>query len=393
LGNLVTEPVKHARPRVLSVDLLRGATIALMILVNDPGDPQCVYPALRHADWNGYTLADLVFPNFLFLSGASLVFSLESRIRSGRTRKFDLARGLGRRTVNLLLLKLFVAHAPAFRFRRIRIFGVLFRTALLGLAGGLALLLTLSIPALLIASAALLLGYWLLLRVPLGSVNVPLLDPDNNAAAWLDRRIAHLLHGHLHSGALYNVTHDPEGLLSSLPALATVLNGAAAALWMRSDAASPERKAATLALAGAASLASGHAWSRSFPVNKNLWTSSYVLVSSGWSLLVLAGLYWLYDVRAEGPASWLRRLGRPLEIFGANALPVYVLSLLGHKTARTVHVHRDGHDVSLRTLAYRQTFGRRGSSPLGSLAFAAVYAGLCFVPNLLLWRKKIFIKI
>ncbi len=364
-----------------------------MILVNDPGDYACVYAPLRHADWNGYTPADLIFPNFLFLSGASLVFSLESRLRKADVDRGAIVRGLLKRTLNLIALKLFVANAPTFRMRRIRIFGVLFRSALLGLAGGLTLLATLEVPVLLGLCAALLLGYWGLLRIPFGALNQPLLDPDNNLAAALDRRIANFFHGHLHSGALWNVTHDPEGLLSSMPALATVLLGAVAALHMRDSRYGRGEKARHLALAGVVALALGHLWDRRFPVNKNLWTSSYVLVSGGWSLLALAGLYWLYDVEDGMRNPVVRSLTRPLQIFGANALPVYVLSLLGHKTARTLQVRQGEHRVSVRTAAYRAVFARGGSSRLRSLAFAVSYAALCFLPNLWLWRKKKFIRI
>ena len=391
-SSLTSLPVTRSR-RVLSVDILRGATVALMILVNDPGDPACVYGPLGHADWNGYTAADLVFPNFLFLSGASLVFSLESKIRNPAVARGELVRGLLKRTLNLMALKLFVAHAPTFRVRRIRIFGVLFRSSLLGLVGGLTLLATLEIPVLLGISAALLAVYYGLLRIPFGGLNRPLLDPDNNLAAALDRRIANFFHGHLHSGALWNVTHDPEGLLSSAPALATVLLGAVAALHMRDEGYTRGAKARHLAAAGVAALALGHAWDRSFPVNKNLWTSSYVLVSGGWSLLALAGLYWLYDVEDGMRNPVVKALTRPLQIFGANALPVYVLSLLGHKTGRMLQVRRGEHRVSVRTAVYRGVFARGGSSRLRSLAFAVSYAGLCFLPNLWLWRRKTFIRI
>ena len=364
-----------------------------MILVNDPGDPHCVFPQLAHAEWNGYTAADLIFPNFLFLSGASLVFSLQSRIANPSISRAELMRGLLKRSLNLTALKLFVAAAPTFRVRRIRIFGVLFRSALLGLAGGLVLLVTLAPRKLLSLAAALLGGYYLALRIPFGELNQPLLDPDNNLAAALDRHIAHLFHGHLHSGALYNVTHDPEGLLSSLPALATVLAGAVAALHMRDNAYTPEQKATHFALAGAASLAAGHLWNRSFPINKNLWTSSYVLASAGWSLLTLAATYLLYDARDAMRHATVRAVTKPLQVFGANALPVYVLSLLGHKTARTLQVQQGEHRVSLRTATYRKVFAPHGSSRTRSLAFAVSYAALCFLPNLFLWRRKIFVKI
>lgn len=355
-----------------------------MILVNDPGDPHHVYPPLRHADWNGYTFADLIFPNFLFLSGASLALSLAPRVEKGTPSKFELARALGRRSLNLLLLKFFIAQAPTFRRRRIRVFGVLFRTALLNLVAGLILLRTRRIRTLLALSGLLLFAYYVALRVPIGTLNTPLLDPDNNLAAWLDRKIAHLFHGHLHNGALYNVTHDPEGLLSSVPALATVLFGAATALTLRNPAATRN-----LALAGTASLATGHLWHRSFPINKNLWTSSYTLVAAGWSLLTLAVLHTLYD--RQKPA--FTALARPAKILGSNAIVAYALSVVGHKLARAIQVPHEGHRLSLRTYAYRTVFARKHSTPLRSLAFAATCLTLCFLPNLILHRRKIFIKI
>ena len=366
-----------------------------MILVNDPGDPHEVFPPLRHADWNGYTAADLVFPNFLFLAGASLVFSLAPRLEKGTPSKFELARALGRRSVNLLLLKFFIAQVPTFRRRRIRVFGVLFRTALCSLAAGLILLQTTRLRTLLKIIAALLSGYWLALRVPVNGLNQPMLDPDNNLAAWLDRKVAHVFHGHLHNGALYNVTHDPEGLLSSAPALATILMGSCAAIVLRSASKGSTLQerypAAVLATAGMAALGAGHLWHRSFPVNKNLWTSSYALVSGGWSLLALAALYSLYDVAK--PSRVLTSLARPAQILGSNALVAYALSVAGHKVTRAVLVPSDGHKLSLRTFAYRKIFARKQTSPVRSLAFAASCVALCFLPNLLLWRRKLFVKV
>ncbi len=378
-------------PRVLSIDIFRGLTVASMILVNDPGDPHEVYPPLRHADWNGYTPADLIFPNFLFLAGASLVFSLQSRIERGDSR-FELARGLGKRAVNLLLLKLVIAELPTFRLRRIRIFGVLFRTALCSLAGGLVLLGTISIPALLAIIATLLAAYQTVLGLPIGSLNQPLLDPDNNVAAWLDRHIAHLFHGELHTGALYNVTHDPEGLLSSVPALATVLMGCCAALLMRDKTLSPQRKALIMVFAALFALTLGNGLARWLPVNKNLWTPAYALVAGGWSLLALSGLYWLYDVRQTRNAA-AKAVALPAQVFGANALVAYGLSIAIHKLLRYFHVHHEGHHVSLRTLAYKEVFARPKTSPLRSLAFSVTYAGLILLPNIWLWRRKIFVKI
>ncbi len=215
-----------------------------------------------------------------------------------------------------------------------------------------------------------------------------------DVAAALDRKVAHLFHGQLHTGALYNVTHDPEGLLSSAPALATVLIGACAALIMRDRALTPARKTTILAAAGVTSLAAGHLWHRAFPINKNLWTSSYVLSSAGWSLLSLATLYFAYDAHKVQQKSRIARvLTRPANIFGANALLAYALSIAVHKVARFIHVRHEDHTLSVRTFAYRKTFARKASTPLRSLAFAAAYAGIIFLPTLFLWRRKIFVKI
>ena len=383
---------------MLSVDVLRGLTILLMILVNDPGDPGCVYPPLEHAEWNGYTPADLIFPNFLFLAGVSLIFSLQSRVecaRLGDGSRWELARGLGRRAVNLLLLKLVVSALPTFRLRPFRIFGVLFRTAACSLAAGLILLGTTSLPRLLSIVAAMLGTYWLALRIPFGTLNQPLLDPDNNVAAALDRAISRGFHRLVDTGTLWNVTHDPEGLLSTVPAVATVLLGTSAALVLRDKRLSSEAKCGVLAGAGAVSLAAGHLWDRSFPINKNLWTSSYVLSSAGWSSLALAGFYWLYDLQGVGERSRVvEAVTRPLQIFGANALVAYAVSVLGHKTSRTFHLHTtDGHFLSVRTYAYRRTFARSRSSRARSLGFALTYAALVFLPNLFLWKRKILVKL
>jgi predicted acyltransferase len=376
--------------RLESLDIARGLTVAAMILVNDPGDPQHVYPALRHADWNGYTFADLVFPNFLFLSGASLALSLAPRVELGSPGKLELTRALARRSVNLLMLKFFIAQVPTFRRRRIRVFGVLFRTALLSFVAGSIVLQTRRSSTLLKLSAVLLVAYYGALRIPFGSLNTPFLDPDSNLAAALDRQVAHLFHGHLHNGALYNVTHDPEGLLSSIPALATVLLGAAAALTLRSPG-NPAGKATTLALAGAASLAAGAAWHPTFPINKNLWTSSYTLVSAGWSLLALAALYTVYDTHK--PSRTAVTVAQPAKILGSNAIVAYALSVVGHKLTRAILIPHQGHRLSLRTYTYRKLFARKHSTPLRSLAFAVVCVTLSFLPNLLLHRRKIFIKI
>jgi len=331
---------KPTPQRVLSVDVLRGLTIALMILVNDPGDWGHVYAQLDHAAWNGFTLTDLVFPNFLFLVGASIIFSLEGRIARGESRR-ALAGHMLRRAATLFAIKMFLSAFPHFHWTHLRLFGVLTRIAVCYLAVGLICLATRRARTLAAIAAGLLVGYWAMMRfVPVPGFGVPthampILDPERNLAAWIDRGFTAFTQRTIHVGSLYNHTHDPEGLLSTLPAIATTLIGAVAGLWIRRVGGTKEsgvfgskpraRCLSGLVVAGIGGLAAGLAWSRWFPINKNLWTSSYVLYAAGWSLVLLALCYWLIDMRRmnERPAG--RGLLWPWLVFGSNAITAYVL--------------------------------------------------------------------
>ena len=238
-----------APARVLSVDVLRGLTIALMILVNDPGDWAHTYTQLDHAKWNGFTLTDFVFPNFLFLVGVSIIFSLQSRIArsaSGildKATKKTLALHILRRAFLIFAIKMILTAFPYFHYTHFRIYGVLTRIALCYLAAGLICLLvwnvTQRVRTLVAITASLLLGYWILMRfvsVPgLGTPthDFPILDPDRNLTAWLDRASSAFTQSTIHTGTLYEHTRDPEGLLSTLPAIATTLIGSVTGLWLR----------------------------------------------------------------------------------------------------------------------------------------------------------------
>jgi predicted acyltransferase len=215
-----------ASNRVLSVDVLRGLTIALMILVNDPGDWSHTYSQLDHAPWNGFTLTDFVFPNFLFLVGASIVFSLQSRIARGESKR-TLALHMFRRALTLFAIKMFLSAFPHFHLTHLRLYGVLTRIALCYLAAGLLCLAVWNTRyrarTLLVITAALLVGYWILMRfVPVPGLGlaslhdaipthaIPILDPDRNLAAWLDRGVNAFTQRWLHTGSLYNQTRDPS---------------------------------------------------------------------------------------------------------------------------------------------------------------------------------------
>jgi predicted acyltransferase len=257
--------------------------------------------------------------------------------------------------------------------------------------------LTTSIPVLSGIAGTLLAGYWILLRffpVPghgLPDRDVPLLDPERNLVAYVDRRVTGWLQQNLRTGSLYGYTHDPEGLLSTIPAVATALLGAVSVLWMQCHSCSPSRRRNRLLGSGLLLLAAGKLAERRLSVNKNLWTSSFVLLAGGISVLTLALRYHTADVkRLHKRSHYLRVLDWPWLVLGSNAITAYAFSVLLEK-ALSLRVSDDGR--SLRSTVYHAVFARRESTPPRSLAYAASFAAICFLPNLFLWRKRIFVKI
>ena len=398
--------------RVLAVDVLRGLTIALMILVNDPGDWTRSYAQLDHARWNGFTLTDLVFPTFLFLVGLSTILSLETRIARGASRA-ALARNIVRRAATIFLIDLFIAAFPFFHLTHLRIYGVLTRIALCYLVVGLLCLVTRRAAVLFGVAAALLIGYWLLMRfVPVPGFgvpthNIPLLDPDRNLVAVWDRAITAWTQRTLHTGVLYEHTRDPEGLLSTPPAIATTLIGTLTALWLRRVETVPELRTPRsitpqaclrgLLLGSVVCLDTGRLWNLIFPINKRLWTSSYVLYAAGLSLLGLALCYWAVDIlRLQHRSPAARAALWPWLVFGSNAITAYAFAELLVEVLANIRV-RDawtpGHPANVMSWTYRHVFARSGSTVNTSLVFALAYVLICFIPNLILWRKRIFLKV
>lgn len=377
--------------RYLAVDVLRGLTIAFMILVNNNGDERVAFWPLKHAAWNGFTPTDLVFPTFLFLVGASIVFSTEARLARGVTRASLFAHTV-RRAVIIFLLGLVVNSFPFFRLATMRYYGVLPRIALCYLIIGSLYLIArrsrgpdASQPMIwdkVGLLAVCLLGYYLLMRfVPVPGFgvpgqDVPLLDHDGNLVALLDRHIFSASH-------LYEGTRDPEGLLSTIPALGTTLLGVLTGLFLRAPR--PDtRKALVLAIAGFSSLILGMLWNPWFPINKKLWTSSYVFFAGGWSLLLLAAFWYLVQVRG-----WRRGTGALL-VFGTNAISAYVVSELMAVGLSSVRVAT--HSNVLRW-AWEHLAMIIASPPWASLAYSLLYVLVCWLIVLPLYLKKIFIKI
>lgn len=388
--------------RVLSVDVLRGLTIALMILVNDPGDWKHVFGQLDHAEWNGWTLTDLVFPTFLFIVGASIVFSMVARQARGDC-KATLAGRIFVRAGKIFLLDLILAYFPRMHWGGLRLYGVLTRIAVCYLIAALIVLATKRVRWLVLIIATLLVGYWALLRwVPVPGIgmpgrDVPFMDKNLNLAAWLDRGSVAWTQRWLHTGTLYNHTRDPEGLLSTLPAVATTLLGSLAGLAMQAAGAARERwKSVRLRLVawGVAGIVAGEVWSRWFPINKNLWTSSYVLLAAGLAAVLLAACSLLTDDRPQPWPRWLRVATWPWLVFGSNAIAAFTISVVIVKTM--LYLHATGADGVRRTwwyFAYWDVFARGGSNDWTSLAFAVSFVAVCFLPVWWLWRRKIFLKL
>ncbi|MGD0730130.1 MAG: heparan-alpha-glucosaminide N-acetyltransferase domain-containing protein [Terracidiphilus sp.] len=378
--------------RLLSLDVLRGITIAFMIMVNNNGGPGS-WAFMNHAAWNGLTPTDLVFPTFLFVVGASIAFSFEARLRRGATRT-QLAWHTARRAGILFLLGIVVNSFPLFELRHMRFYGVLQRIAICYLVVGLFYLFDRRVWTKVAALACVLLGYWILVRwipVPAAGVpgrDIPFLDPDVNIVNWVDQ---HLMPGHLYEDWTTHNLRDPEGLLSDIPALGTALLGLLAGLWMRGSH-TAKQKTLGLAAGAAALLASGYLWSIWFPLNKKMWTSSFVLVAAGWSMTVLTLAYWLVEQRGWGKGrskAWVY----PWLVFGSNAIVAYMFSEL--LPGLLYHVSFPAIGGRTTALAYVHThlFAHIPNPGWAAFAYSATCAAVSFLPVWLLYRKKIFVKV
>jgi predicted acyltransferase len=369
-----------AGQRLVSIDLLRGITIAFMILVNNNGDEEHAFHALRHSVWNGFTPTDLVFPTFIFVVGIALVFSTEARLRKGGSRASIALHAL-RRSAILFALGLVVNGYPYFPLATLRIYGVLQRIAICYLVGSLLYLVSRKAWVQATVFVGALAGYWVLMRwVPVPGLglpgrDIPLLDPYANLVAWIDR---HLLPGRLYAG-----TRDPEGLLSTLPAIGTVLLGMMTALWLRASG-TPRQKLSGLVMAGAVALAAGGVWNLWFPINKRVWTSSYVLWAGGWSLLIFAFCFWIVEIRRQ------RRGLTPWLIFGTNAIAVYMFAELFQSTLMALHVSRE---LTVQRWLYLRIHAVVPWPAWASLAYSICFVAVCFIPVLVLYRRRIFIRI
>lgn len=380
MGRLYCRASDVTSTRLVSLDVFRGATMAAMVVVNNPGDWSQVYASLLHAEWNGWTPTDLIFPFFVFILGVSVTLSK----RSAQPLPVIL-----RRTVLIFGLGLFLALYPRFDFTTVRIMGVLQRLALCYLGAAL-FYRALSDrddedkwQAAVGTTAVLLLAYWaVMVFVPAPGGVAGDLTPAGNIGAWLDRTVfgeAHLWR--------QSRTWDPEGLLGTLPAIASALSGVAVGVILSGNRTQAE-KVMLLIAGGGASIVMGLVWDQSFPINKSLWTSSYVLFTSGLASMVLAVCYWVCDVQGR------QAFVRPLGVLGTNALVLFVASGLLVKTLLFFKVAgADGAMISVNRWLYITAFAPFAAPKNASLLFALANLAVLYVVLEILYRRRWFLRV
>lgn len=364
--------------RWLALDAFRGLSVAGMILVNNPGSWSHVYAPLRHAEWHGWTPTDLVFPFFLFTVGVSLTLSFAGRVERGASRR-DLLVHVVKRGLLIILFGLLLAGFPRYDLATLRIPGVLQRIGLVYLAAASAYLLLGPMGRRRLA-AGLLLGYWVaMMLVPVSGVGAGSLTMEHNLAQWLDSL---LLGGHL-----WRPTWDPEGLLSTIPAIATCLLGTFAGDRLR-GAEPPAERTLGLFVTGGLLAVAGWGWSAWFPINKSLWTSSYVLLTGGLAMMVLAWLVAVVDLRG------IRRWTWPLVVYGSNALLVFLLTGLAGRLLTMTRIEYDsGTAVTLKDWIYQHLFASWAGPLNGSLAFALAFVVAWLVPMAVLRKQGIYLRV
>jgi predicted acyltransferase len=380
---------KKLLKRLTSLDVFRGMTITGMILVNMAGVAEQVYPPLLHADWNGCTPTDLVFPSFLFIIGVAIAFSLSKYTNVPNLyilplSKVSLYWRIVRRSAILFALGLLLNGFWNYDWKTIRIMGVLQRISLAYL---LATLIVLNLPrrGQWAIAFLLLIGYWLAMSlIPVPGYGVGNLSREGNLGAYIDR----LLIGtaHLYKGDNYNSMGDPEGLFSTFPAVVSVLLGYFTGEWLRKQ---PIKSSTSrdLVLVGLSCLVVGEVWGFWFPINKKLWTSSFVIFTTGWALILLAACYEWIEVRSQ------HRWGKPFEIMGLNAIFAFVASVLMIKTLVKTHIGIGEKAPNTYNWILKHLFVPWVGAMNGSLLFALITVLFWWLVLYGMYRQRWFIKI
>ncbi len=365
--------------RLVSLDAFRGATMALMILVNTPGDGRNVYAPLQHSEWNGWTPTDVVFPSFLWIVGVAMTLSLGRRVAEGVPRAKLFAQAF-RRAAILYVLGLVVYAYPGFDLSTQRLLGVLQRIAICYLVAA-AIYLTTHIRGQIVWIVSLLAAYWLLMTlVPVPGYGPGRLDVEGNFAHYIDRIV---LGSHNY---MWTKTWDPEGIVSTLPAIATALFGILAGHLLRLDRALAKRTA-WLLLIGTLLIAAGLISNVWLPINKKLWTSSFSLFMAGLDFVIFAMFLWLVDGKGY------KRAVKPLVIMGMNAIVVYMASELLDEVFSAIRWPAGGHVINLHTWIFATLFAPLAAPMNASLLFAIAYTLLLYLLAYGMYRRGWFVRI
>ena len=374
-----SNPVSALSPgqgtRIEALDIFRGVTMAGMILVNDPGIATNIYAPLEHAVWNGITPTDFIFPSFIFIVGVSIVLSLSGQLQKGVAKKV-IIRKVCRRAVTLYLIGVFLSILPTFNLALLRYTGVLQRISIVFFCCSLLYLFTSRTFQIRLAIFILIAYFLLMTLVPVPGYGYAILEPGKNLAAWVD--------SFLLPGKMYQGTWDPEGVLSTFTAVVTGIIGMLTGHFLLSKQ-TAERKIIWLFFAGFISFAIANGWHWFFPINKNLWTSSFVLYMAGLDCMILAGLYFLVDIL--GVKKWATFA----KVFGSNAIAAYLVSEFFYDI---IYFKVGGvHGTSLNDIIISAVIPSGLSLEMISFIWALLYVVLCFIPVYILYKKKIFLKI
>lgn len=408
----MSKPILPSTPasgagRLMSLDVFRGATIASMMLVNNPGDWSAVYPPLLHAEWHGWTFTDTIFPFFIWIVGMAIPLSISRRLELGQTRQQLFLHAL-RRSVILFGLGLFLAsfgHLVDLLMGRlalgewlhhylthVRIPGVLQRIAVCYLIA-MAVFLRTGVRGQIYWTVALLLGYWLLMALAPFPVNVHgetrylwgVFERDDNFSAYLDSVV---LNGPIIGTHVWKSTApwDPEGIVSTLPAIATCLFGVLTGHLLRANRSQSE-KTVWLMVIGALLTWLGQVMSLALPINKPIWTSSYAVFMAGLAMLCFGVYYWFVDVKG------CRTFAKPFAVYGMNAITVFLLSgLLGRLMMEIKFPGAEGKSVALKTILYDNLFVPLASPKNASLLWALMWVAMLYLVAWGMYRKKWFMK-
>ncbi|TDQ09742.1 acyltransferase family protein [Pedobacter metabolipauper] len=382
-----SQTVNPNSARLLSLDFFRGATVAAMILVNNPGSWGHIYAPLEHAEWNGCTPTDLVFPFFLFIVGVSIAYAMGSKKEDPAIHSKIILKAFKRALILFglgLFLSLFpkVFTDPVDAFQHVRIPGVLQRIAVVFFIASI-LFLKNSEKNIFRILILILAVYWALMTfVPVPGTGYANLEKETNLGAWLDRSL--LTEAHLWKSAK---TWDPEGILSTLPAIATGLFGVLVGAYLRRKDRDAATKVTWLFCAGTAAIFLGLLWDLQFPINKALWTSSYVLYTGGLATMILALCYWIIDVQQYN------KFTRPFVVYGVNAITVFFLSGLIPRILNMIKLNRaDGSEISLQTWLYAP-YTEYFSPINASLAWAISFVLFWLIILWIMYNRKIIIKV